>query len=112
MSDLGLVPTRCAPGGGDYCDRLKEGEHEMSSQLSLLRNMLVGIALATAVAATVTTTVVYAASCCTQCTCVNLCVSDDGCGSNSGVVCGDAGTYRLCNGSERYDYCSDHCPPG
>jgi len=75
----------------------------------LLVRVLAGVTLAVALAASVNSTVVYAAGCCTQCTCVNLCINNDGCGSPSYVGCLPDGTTRVCNGVSFYDYCDDHC---
>jgi len=81
----------------------------MDSRIRTIGRLIAGTTLAVLWSAALNSTVVYAAGCCTQCVCVNLCINDDGCGSNSGILCTQNSTQRTCNGVTTIDWCDDHC---
>jgi hypothetical protein len=64
----------------------------MRGTLLTLRNMIVGIGLAVGMAM-VLPDAVFADTCCTQCECVQLCCTSDGCGAGGGSCSRDSSGY-------------------
>jgi hypothetical protein len=75
------------------------------------RRLLLGSFVAIAVAVAATQTIVHAATCCVQCSCVQMCCSNDGCQSG-GVLCDPQQGHcvAVCDDLPAFhDYCSWHC---
>lgn len=83
----------------------------MNQSIVRMFRFALGLAGAVGFAAALNSTTVAAAGCCTQCSCINLCINDDGCGNNSSVLCvPGVGTSRTCSGGpEVNDFCYQHC---
>lgn len=67
-----------------------------------------GFALAVVVAVFLNTVPLRADTCCTQCNCVNLCCSNDGCGGG-GVECNAGGCTTYCGGTQFEYWCLHYC---
>ena len=82
----------------------------MTSSMSRTVRTLLGVVGALGVASMLSSTNLQAAGCCVQCSCIQLCIDDDGCGNNSSILCIPAtATSRVCNGTAVDDFCIDHC---
>lgn len=69
----------------------------MRASLLALRNVVLGLGLALAIAALVPNTAVSASgTCCTQCSCVQLCCSSDECSGGGNQDCDSGGCSWWC----------------
>jgi hypothetical protein len=79
----------------------------MLPRIGWIRNLVVGLVAAVALAALAPGA--SASTCCVQCSCVQLCCSDDGCPTPSAAICGGGGCTRICGGWETTWSCSQLC---
>lgn len=68
----------------------------------------IGVVLAVTVAILLNTVPVRAETCCTPCSCINLCCSSDGC-SSGGAECNSGGCTTYCGGAQFEYWCLHYC---
>ncbi len=82
----------------------------MSTVFATIKRAIFGCCLAAAIGYGATTVGAVDDTCCTQCSCVQLCCSFEGCESG-GYICGASGCTRTCEGETDSYRCADYCPP-
>lgn len=86
----------------------------MRSLVLTFRNVVVGLGFSVALAGAIPNKVLASGTCCTECTCRNLCCTSDVCGpAGGGQSCDSSGCSFWCHPlyAESFN-CIDYCPPG